>query len=452
MTTANKITNVDLVARAKSLLLSQFQTKENINKVVEALVEQVQELDNTAVSLQSVRMLDNAYGVYLDNIGQKLKVDRSSLNDDDYKTAIKVRMLKNSSKGSYDDIHAIMSLLTYNLPVYIKNNHYYVIELTAYLACLNTETGLEMIKQLFPAGVALRIQNSSSTPFGFEGNPKAKGFSSTSYNTVQGQICSLIGAFYGVAEDSRFRTSEDLFVPPDTGTITPTSKPEAKGSPVITPSEDIRVSTVLNCSTGTWESLTPITYTYVWYVDGNAIAGATGSSYTALAEDVGELIYCKVTATNLNGSTDANSGSVVVSDVPPISGDVVANLGLSSYYHAHEIFLQESQVEIIFKTDGTFQASGNGFTTTTGNYLTTSGAGSAADYEIQFTNISGVSLDIPQEDTWYPLTSNVTFLMTTDYLTRDRGGEQLIRLRNKATLEVAEANVYISVQCETVVV
>lgn len=62
--------------------------------------------------------------------------------------------------------------------------------------------------------------------------------------------------------------------------------------PVITGAP--RVGVPLQVSKGTWQP-TPTTFTYVWYVDGNVIAGASSPQYVPTSADIGRLISASVT-------------------------------------------------------------------------------------------------------------------------------------------------------------
>jgi hypothetical protein len=55
-----------------------------------------------------------------------------------------------------------------------------------------------------------------------------------------------------------------------------------------------------SCSPGSWTG-SPTTYAYTWQLDGTDIAGATGSTYTLAAGDVGHLVTCTVDAANALG-------------------------------------------------------------------------------------------------------------------------------------------------------
>ena len=61
---------------------------------------------------------------------------------------------------------------------------------------------------------------------------------------------------------------------------------------------------VVTCSQGSW-NYHPTSYSYQWRRDGGAIAGATGSTYTVVSDDVGHTISCAVAATNPGGTSAA---------------------------------------------------------------------------------------------------------------------------------------------------
>ncbi|HTK34466.1 MAG TPA: hypothetical protein VL358_04160, partial [Caulobacteraceae bacterium] len=77
--------------------------------------------------------------------------------------------------------------------------------------------------------------------------------------------------------------------------------------PVVSGSED--VGGVHSVTTGTW-AYAPTSFSYQWKRTGADIAGATGSTYTRVADDMGELITCVVTATNVTGSNWAVSNTI----------------------------------------------------------------------------------------------------------------------------------------------
>lgn len=89
----------------------------------------------------------------------------------------------------------------------------------------------------------------------------------------------------------------------------------------------LQANQTLTASTGTWSGTAPITYAYQWRScdsGGNNCAdifGATASTYTLGATDVGNTVRVVVTATNGGGSSSATSNAVgpVGAAVPPVN-------------------------------------------------------------------------------------------------------------------------------------
>ena len=62
---------------------------------------------------------------------------------------------------------------------------------------------------------------------------------------------------------------------------------------------------------GTWTGTLPITYTYQWQRNGIAIVGETAITYLIVLADIGQIINCLVTATNILGTGNAISTGVI---------------------------------------------------------------------------------------------------------------------------------------------
>jgi hypothetical protein len=77
--------------------------------------------------------------------------------------------------------------------------------------------------------------------------------------------------------------------------------PKVSGSPTI--------GAPLTCTRGIWSGRPAPVFTYQWQSDGANIPGATGSTYTVAPGDQGHLLTCNVTATNSEGSVEAESGN-----------------------------------------------------------------------------------------------------------------------------------------------
>lgn len=108
-----------------------------------------------------------------------------------------------------------------------------------------------------------------------------------------------------------------------------TAAPQIQGTPTQ--------GQTVTCTQGTWAN-SPTGYSFAWQRNGSPISGATSSSYTIQAADVGQNLTCVVTASNAGGSGQASSAAVVpVASVqapvnqtrPVISGTAAAGNVLS---------------------------------------------------------------------------------------------------------------------------
>jgi len=88
------------------------------------------------------------------------------------------------------------------------------------------------------------------------------------------------------------------------------------------------VGSTLTANPGTWNGTAPITFAYVWEIcDGTGagchdISGATSQTYTLKADDAGNTVRVRVTATNTDGSASARSApsaKIAASSAGPVN-------------------------------------------------------------------------------------------------------------------------------------
>jgi hypothetical protein len=106
-----------------------------------------------------------------------------------------------------------------------------------------------------------------------------------------------------------------------TAVVQPPPSPPANTTPPAITGSAVQ-GQVLSATQGAWTG-SPTGYATQWQrCDGSgagcaAISGATSSSYTVAAADVGSTLRVQVTATNAGGSTPASSAATAVVTVPP---------------------------------------------------------------------------------------------------------------------------------------
>lgn len=100
------------VSEAIDNLIAQFKDKPNFQAFITSFVNQVQELEVALNDLITERTLDTAIGEQLDGIGEILGEDRQGRNDDDYRTALRAKVLLNIGSGTPEEIIEMISYLT----------------------------------------------------------------------------------------------------------------------------------------------------------------------------------------------------------------------------------------------------------------------------------------------------------------------------------------------------
>jgi hypothetical protein len=107
---------------------------------------------------------------------------------------------------------------------------------------------------------------------------------------------------------------------PPTAAVVPAVAPTIAVAPLVSPVGEIAVGVTYDTTSGTWNGTPTISYAYQWYecnaagTTCTAISGATGTSYTLAATDVGHMLEVVVTATNSGGTTQAASNLAPTSD------------------------------------------------------------------------------------------------------------------------------------------
>lgn len=163
-------------------------------------------------------------------------------------------------------------------------------------------------------------------------------FANTGSSTITGvraghvSTTSMTGTFYtdDVAINDNLGASDNSF--PGTG-----PRPGNTVLPVL--SGTIGRGNLLACSTGTWTN-SPLSYGYQWQrspVGGGAwtdIPGAFGSQYVMVTADIGNILRCRVSASNLNGSTVAMTlaSGTITDGLAPLAPLAYADYRVVNWY------------------------------------------------------------------------------------------------------------------------
>ncbi|MCW2982031.1 MAG: hypothetical protein JWO14_3758 [Solirubrobacterales bacterium] len=164
-------------------------------------------------------------------------------------------------------------------------------------------------------------------PFGLAFDPSNGRFVWANYGTGEDATNAFGTATLGlVGSGSIAITSAPLHSPQDPVIV---RSPTGMGAPQISAS-----GTALSCSQGIWSQDypgsyvygAPVSYSYQWSKDGQAISGVNGSALTATSSG---SYTCAVTGTNRSGSASQSSSAYSVAIAPPIT-PAPASFALSS--------------------------------------------------------------------------------------------------------------------------
>lgn len=103
--------NPNVLEDSLALLLSNFQ-KPNIQAMIQASVNPLQDLEDTIFDLADKTRLDTAVGVQLDVYGLIVGASRNGLLDDEFRRYIRTRLIANRSNGQGNTILQIVQFIT----------------------------------------------------------------------------------------------------------------------------------------------------------------------------------------------------------------------------------------------------------------------------------------------------------------------------------------------------
>ena len=93
---------------ARANLIGQFQNRPNLQAFLDAFVQQTADLETALFQILTDTDIDNAVGVQLDGLGDIVGEERGGRNDAEYRDAIRVRILLNTSEGTAEELIAII--------------------------------------------------------------------------------------------------------------------------------------------------------------------------------------------------------------------------------------------------------------------------------------------------------------------------------------------------------
>lgn len=156
-----------------------LKSKENLVKFISVFLERLKKVDEMYVELAEGRLLKNASGVNLDEIGAQYGgIERNGLSDMNYRAIITILLSSAAKHGTRPEVISTLAQLfgEGNFTTYKGDN--FRVDINVSKTCFDLETAIDEIQDMLPMPTHLRLTESSGTPFGFAGDNTASGFGS----------------------------------------------------------------------------------------------------------------------------------------------------------------------------------------------------------------------------------------------------------------------------------
>ena len=170
-----------------------LREKDNLVKFLTVYLERLKTVDQMLVNLAEGRLLENAGGVNLDEIGRQVGIERNGLSDMNYRAIITILLASTAKHGTRPEVIETLKQLfgEENFTTYKGDN--YRFDINIFETCFEVETAIQEIQDMLPLPTYLRLVKSEGIPFGFNNDQYALGFGSVSVpRTGTGGLSSVI--------------------------------------------------------------------------------------------------------------------------------------------------------------------------------------------------------------------------------------------------------------------
>ena len=181
MSNSNFIVPLDSFVDEVINYLPDYLKKDNLVKFLTIFLDRLEALDNAWIELAEYRLLVNAQGVVLDDIGKQMGLYRNGQSDDDFRTILLIRQASAGKGGTRPQVEeALQNLFSAtNWELYKGKN--YRIDLYASSPCFDLNNVVDDIVELFPIMTQIRMVETDyiNKSFGFAGDDNSLGFGSS---------------------------------------------------------------------------------------------------------------------------------------------------------------------------------------------------------------------------------------------------------------------------------
>ena len=176
--------------------LPDYLNKPNTQNMLRIGLERLKDVETALIDLAEGRLIENASGVILDEIGEQLNKPRNGLSDSSYRSSLNIYQASLNNSGTRSEANETLSSLFPDSSYFLYKGKNYRIDLYAKSECFEVETLPDEIKDIFPVITHLRILELplAGFAFGFEGDINSGGFASSTNRVYvdAGKFCRIV--------------------------------------------------------------------------------------------------------------------------------------------------------------------------------------------------------------------------------------------------------------------
>ena len=142
-----------------------LQGKPNYSTLVRWYCKRWDTIDKEVLKRGYLRLLDNAEGAILDDLGEKFGIFRARQNDTEYRALIKLRSFRQKKGDTRPDIVELLKILFFGENPIILKGHNNFIEVIIPQSCLSDADASTQLENMFPVNTNLWVSQADSTAF-----------------------------------------------------------------------------------------------------------------------------------------------------------------------------------------------------------------------------------------------------------------------------------------------
>ena len=177
-------------------LLPDYLKHDTLEAILTIFLNRLKVVEDSAITMAEFRLLANAEGTYLDEIGSQMDIPRNGQNDDDYRTILLIRQAAAGKSGTRSQIAGTLDSLFSSTDWSIYKGYNYRIDVYASTPCFELSSVVDDLIEIFPVMTNMRVVETeySGSMFGFEGDEESSGFGSSNdpSSTEAGMLGKLV--------------------------------------------------------------------------------------------------------------------------------------------------------------------------------------------------------------------------------------------------------------------